>query len=343
MIGTAFLLAAALNVPTAQVVEKAEIRERSYPGRVVAIQRVDIVPQVSGEIREVCFRNGSDVRKGEVLYRLDPVKYEAAVKNAEARVAECRSALEYARSSYERHEKLIGTRAVSANAVDEARSQRNTAQASLAAAEAELITATNNLAHCTIVAAIDGKIGSTLKTAGNYVTAGSDPLVSLVQCDPIRVRFSVANRDLLDLFGSVTPASDEAIIRLRLSNGSDYPIAGHVEYSENAADEKTDTMQLYACFGNESRSLQAGGTVHVLMSAPRGAQRPAIPSTAVLHDVKGPYVWVVGEDRSVVRRDIARGDTDAEDGLMFVEKGLSVGETIVADGAHKVKPDSIIR
>lgn len=340
---TAVLLAAVLSLPTAEVVSKSDARTRTYSGRVVAIQRADITPQVSGEILEVCFQNGTDVRKGDVLYRLDAVKYAAAVRNAEAKVAECKANLSYAEISYERHRKLIGTRAVSVNAVDEALSQRDSARAALAAAEAELITARDKLAHCTIVAPIDGKLGSTQKTAGNYVTAGSEPLVSIVQYDPIRVRFSVSNSDLLDLFDGYAPAPEETVIRLKLANGSDYPAEGTVEYVENAADELTDTMQLYARFGNAGRALQAGGTVTVSLATKRGVLRPAIPVTAVLHDVRGPYVWTVAPDRSVSRRYIARGHVDAHDGLMFVEKGLKPGEVVVADGAHKVKADSTIR
>ena len=338
------LAAAALALPVAPVVEKADFHERTYPGRIVPIQRADITPQVSGEILEVCFENGAEVRRGDVLYRLDPVKYEAAVKNAEAKVIECKASVSYAELSYERHKRLVGTRAVSANAVDEALSQRDSTRASLAAAEAALLAARDDLAHCRIVAPIDGKAGSTMKTAGNYVTAGSGVLVSLVQLNPIRVRFAVSNRELLDLFGGAVPTSDEsAKVTLRLANGSTYPGEGHIEYSENAADELTDTLQLYACFDNENRMLAAGGTVSVTLSTTTGVKRPAIPVTAVLQDVRGPYVWVVNDDRSVTRRYIARGDLDSEDGLMFVEKGLSVGERIVSDGAHRVKADSVIR
>lgn len=338
------LVASALSLPVASVEEKADYHERTYPGRVVPIQRADITPQVSGEILEVCFENGAEVRRGDLLYRLDSVKYQAAVQNAEAKVAECKANLSYAELSYERHKQLVGTRAVSVNAVDEALSQRDSMRASLAAAEAALLAAKDELTHCRIVAPIDGKAGSTMKTAGNYVTAGSGVLVSLVQLNPIRVRFAVANRELLDLFGGAAPtADDSAKVTLRLSNGNAYPGEGHVEYAENEADEQTDTVQLYACFDNPNSMLSAGGTVSVTLATASGVRRPAIPVTAVLQDVRGPYVWVVRDDRSVERRYIARGDLDPEDGLMFVEKGLSVGERIVADGAHRVKTDTTVK
>ena len=108
-----FLLAAELVLPVSEVREVADHRAKSYPGRVVAIQRVDVIPQVSGEILEVCFKDGAQIKEGEVLYRIDPVKYEAAVKNAESKLTEMKANVKYAELSYERHKNLMETRAVS--------------------------------------------------------------------------------------------------------------------------------------------------------------------------------------------------------------------------------------
>ena len=124
-----------ITLPVAEVSEVADFQERVYPGRVVPIAQVNVVPQVSGEILEVAFENGALVKAGDLLYRLDPVKYEAAVKNAEAKVAECKSALGYAELSYTRHQKLVESRAVSQDAVDNALSARDSARAALAASE----------------------------------------------------------------------------------------------------------------------------------------------------------------------------------------------------------------
>ena len=109
----AILLAASITVPVAEVSEIADYKTRTYPGRVVPIAQVNVVPQVSGEILEVGFENGTRIKEGQLLYRLDSVKYEAAVKNAEAKVAECKANLSYAELSYTRHKKLLESRAVS--------------------------------------------------------------------------------------------------------------------------------------------------------------------------------------------------------------------------------------
>ena len=336
------LLAAELVLPVAEVVQKPDMRQKTYPGRVVPIQKVDVVPQVSGEIVEVCFADGATVKEGDSLYRIDPVKYEAAVKNAESKLTEMKANVKYAELSYERHKKLMETRAVSLDAVDNALSQRDSSRAAYAAAQAELVAAKDDLAHCTIVAPISGKLGTTLKTRGNYVGKGSETLVTLVQQDPIRVRFSVSNRELLEFFRARwTDGSDGVRIDLLLADGETTISGGTVEYMDNAADEQTDTVYVYTRFDNPDKLLRPGGTVGVTVSSKRGVMRPAIPPTAILQDTQGPYVWALDEAGRVHRRTVARGAAVGD--WLFVEKGLKLGERIVADGAHKVRKGDVVR
>ena len=336
-----FMLATAITLPVVDVAEVADFKTRTYPGRVVPVAQVNVVPQVSGEILEVGFENGTAIKAGQLLYRLDSVKYEAAVKNAEAKVAECKANLSYAELSYTRHKKLLESRAVSLDAVDNALSQRDSSRAAYAAAQAELISAKDDLKHCRIVAPIDAKIGSTAFTKGNYVTTSSGTLVTLVQYRPIRVRFSISNREYLEMFGGTTKSlREDGVVELVLADGRTYDEPGEIEYTENAADERTDTMQVYALFKNDSFNLKPGGTVTVTLTTKKGVLRPAIPPTAVLQDVQGPYVWVVGSDGRASRRTIARGDVSGD--WLFVEKGLKKGERIVGDGAHKVHKGMVV-
>ncbi len=333
---TAALSAAGITLPVAEVAERPHREVSVFPGRVVPVAQVDVVPQVSGEILEVCFANGAEVKEGDVLYRLDRVRYEAAVKNAESKVAECGAKASYAEHSYSRYRNLSGSRGVSQDEIDNSLALRDSSRAALAAAEAELVSARDDLKHCTVVAPISGRIGSTAKTKGNYVKAGGDALVSIVQLSPIRVRFSVSNREVLDVFGGdVAAHRNAAEVSVTLANGSSLAGRGEIEYAENAADSYTDTMTLYSLFENASLVLVPGGTVAVTLSPKEGVMRTAVPAPAVLQDTQGPYVWVVGPDGKAERRTIARGDL--EDGWVFIEKGLEKGERIVADGAHKVR------
>lgn len=341
---SSLLLAAELVLPITEVVERPDFRVSHYPAKVIPIAKVEVVPQVSGEIIEVAFQNGRHVKKGDVLYRLDPVKYEAAVKNAEAKVAECEANVKYADLSHDRHRNLVEARAVSLDAADNALSQRDKARAALVAAQAELVSAKDALNHTTIISPISGKLGSTLKTEGNYVTAGSSPLVTIVQLDPIRIGFAVSNREILDLMTASDGArrvKSDVSVKVTLANGKPLESEGELEYLDNESDESTDTLMVYARFANPVRQLIPGGTVSASVSSKAGVNRPAVPPTAILQDTQGPYVWVVGQDGLVERRSIARGDQVGD--WLFVEKGLAVGEKIVADGAHKVKRGMTIR
>ncbi len=337
---TAFIVSAqcvfGIVLPVAEVVERPHGEVSVYPGRVVPIAQVDVIPQVSGELLEVCFANGTEVKEGDILYRIDRVQYESAVKNAEAKVAECKAKTSYAELSYARHKKLLVTRAVSLDEADSALAQRDASRAALAAAQAALVAAKDDLKHCTVVAPISGRIGSTAKTKGNYVRAGGAALVSIVQLSPIRVRFSVSNREILDVFGGdVESRRGAAEVSITLANGNPLGESGEIEYAENAADSFTDTLTLFSLVGNKSRALVPGGTVAVTLAAKEPVMRRAVPATALLQDTQGPYVWVVGADGKAERRTVARGDLD--DGWVFIEKGLEVGERVVSDGAHKVR------
>ena len=336
------LCAAELSLPVGEVKTVPVFVERVYPARVVAIQRVDVVPQVSSEILEVAFENGAVVKEGQVLHRLDPVKYSAAVKNAEAKMMECKANVKYAELSYERHKKLLQTRAVSIDAVDNALSQRDSMRSAYAAAQAELDSARDDLNHCKIIAPISGKIGTTAKTKGNYVTAGSGSLVTIVQTAPIRVSFSMANRDFLEMFqAKLRNLKENAVIKLTLADGTEFDEPGTVEYFENVADEYTDTIKVFVTLNNKNRILKIGTTVQVTLTTKTGVERPAVPPTAVLQDIQGPYVWVLDDRGMAVRKTIARGDLKGDN--LIVEKGLKPGERLVIEGAHRVRKGMKIR
>lgn len=173
------MLGAAVTLPVEKAAEVVDFRARTCPAKIASVSEVSVTPQVSGEILEVCFANGQTVAKGDVLYRLDPVKYIAAEKNAEAKVAEAKARLEYAGMQAVRYGELVKTRAVPRDDYDRVCSQREVYTALLAAAEADLAAARDDVEHCTIAAPIAGRVGSTRLTEGNFVTRGGAELVKL--------------------------------------------------------------------------------------------------------------------------------------------------------------------
>lgn len=339
--GRSHAAAANITAYVAEVKELADFQTRTYPGRVTPVALANVRAQVSGEIIEVCFSNGSSVVQGQTLYRIDSVKYEAAVRNIEARVAECKANLLYAEQSHERHKRLIEARAVSRDAADSALAQRDTARAALAAAEAELVSARDDLKHCVIVAPVEGKTGTTAFTEGNYVKAASEPLVRIVRLSPIRVRFSMSNRDFLSMFGGCTDTlREDGDVALVLADGSRYAEKGTVEYVDNITDSRTDTICVYVLFDNGTGRLKPGDGVTVALSSRKGTKRIAVPQTAVLQDTQGAYVWLLDADSRAERRAVSRGNVSGE--WVFIEKGLSKGERIVVDGAHRVRKGMIV-
>ena len=329
---------AALTLPVAEVAGEVDDQAKTYPGRVVAMQRVDLAPEVSGEILEVCCADGALVKAGEVLFRLNPIKYKSALKNAQSKVAECKSRKLYADSNFARHEK---TKGVSQDAVDKARSDRDVAASALEAAEAELAVAEYNLAHCEVKTPISGKVGTIRLTKGNYASPEKGALVAITQITPIRVRFSISSADFLGMFqGRSGTLKEKAVVEVVLADGSTFGEKGEIDYTENIVNESTDTLPVYARFANAERVLRAGGTVGVKVSNRDGVKKPAVPPSAVMQDVQGPYVWVVGADGAVSRRSIVRGRQTGD--LLFVTSGLKVGERVVTDGTHKVASGDIV-
>ncbi|MBQ6102131.1 MAG: efflux RND transporter periplasmic adaptor subunit [Kiritimatiellae bacterium] len=310
---------------------------RTFSGRVLSPETVAVVAQVAGEVKEVCFEEGALLRKGDVLYRIDPVKYEAAAASARAQVAQAEASADYARKSFDRATALFGKKVASADDLDSATSAKAAAEAALDAAKAALVTAEDNLAHCTIVAPVDGKVGLNAATAGNYVSTASGPLCTIVRQDPVRVAFAPGARDYVSVFGGEKGLRELFDVRLRLADGSAYGAEGEVEFVGNAMNASTDTMPVYARFPNAEGILVPGATVKVEIRAKKGARYVSLPLTAVIHDGEGKgYVWMVGEHNVPVRRDVETGPATAT--YQTILSGLEEGEEVIVRGTQKIMP-----
>ena len=299
--------------PPAPVVEVGEvlavqdIQSRRYTGRVVSPATVSLVPRVASEILEVGFRDGDTVQAGQMLYRIDPVRYEAAVKNARGKVVQYKAEHAYARADLARNRSLFKKQAVSRDVLESAERTEQVAYGELLAAEADLVTAQDDLRNTRIVAPMAGRIGVTAFTAGNYVTTSSGTLVTLVRTDPVRVR---------------------------LADGTEYGTEGRVTIVDNTAEGRTDTVLVYAELANPQSRLVPESTVVVTLYRQTDSVVPAVPPSAVQHDVQGAFVYVVQEDDRVSLRRVTLGNLVGES--QAVLSGLDVHERVVTDGTHKV-------
>ena len=309
---------------------------RKFSGRVMSPDTVAVVAQVAGEVKEVCFTEGATLKKGDVMYRIDPVKYEAAVAAAKAQIAQATASADYARKSFDRATALFEKKVASADDLDSATSAKGTAEAALAAAEASLITAEDNLAHCTIVAPVDGKVGLNAATVGNYVTTASGALATIVRQDPVRVAFAPGSRDYLSFFGGEKGMRELFEVRVRLADGTLLDDVGEVEFVGNAVNASTDTMPVYVRFANPDGLLVPGASVKVEIQAREPKRYVSLPLTAVIHEGDKGYVWMVGENNMPVRRDIVPGPATAT--YQTILSGLEEGEEVIVRGTHKIVP-----
>ena len=323
-----------VGVAKAGVVDHNPVR--AFSGRVLSPETVAVVAQVAGEVKEVCFEEGALLRKGDVLYRIDPVKYEAAAASARAQVAQAEASADYARKSFDRATALFEKKVASADDLDSATSGKAAAEAALDAAKAALVSAEDNLAHCTVVAPVDGKVGLNAATAGNYVSTASGPLCTIVRQDPVRVAFAPGSRDYLSFFGGEKGLRELFDVRVRLADGSVYDGEGEVEFVGNAVNAATDTMPVYARFPNPDGLLVPGATVKVELQAREAKRYVSLPLTAVIRDGEGAYVWMVGAGNLPEKRVVVPGPATST--YQTILSGLEEGEEVIVRGTHKIMP-----
>ena len=208
--------------------------------------------------------------------------------------------------------------------------------AALLAAQAQLITAKDTLKNTKTVSPINGIAGVTAFTKGNYLTPSSGVLTSVIQINPIRVCFSMSTADYLELFGSENALKRLARITVTLPNGKPLREQGKVELINNAANVRTDSIQVYALFPNKTRKLIPGSTVSVTLEKIVSGKYPAIRPSAVMHDAKGSFVYVPDAKNIVTKRYISCGNINGD--YQLVTKGLKAGERVVINGTHKTMP-----
>ena len=323
-----------VGVAKARTVDYTSVR--TFSGRVLSPDTVAIVPQVAGTVVEVGFAEGATVAEGDPLYKIDPVKYEAAVAAAKAQVAQASATAEYARKSFDRAKALFDKKVASADDLDSASSASAAADAALAAAQASLVTAEDNLAHCTITAPVSGKIGLNAATVGNYVSTASGPLATIVKQDPVRVAFAPGAREYASAFGGEKGLRELFDVRVRLSDGTLRDEPGEIEFVGNEANAATDTMPVFVRFPNPAGLLVPGTTVKVEVKARKADSLVALPLGSVIHSGGEAFVWMVGENGMPVRRDVETGPATAT--YETIASGLEAGEDVVVAGTHKIMP-----
>lgn len=327
--------------PPAVPVTVARVTQETVPVRLRAIGNVEaystvaLKARVDGQIVEVNFKEGAPVRKGEILFRIDPRPYQAALRQAEANALRDAAARDQARSQERRYQELLDKNFISKEAYAQIRTNAETAAAVVRASQAALENARLNLEYCTIRSPLDGFVGKVLLQAGNLAKANDvNPLVVINQVRPIYVNFAVPEQDLPEVRKRMADGPLE-VAALPTDPGQPQP-SGRLIFVDNAVDPSTGTIRLRAQFDNQDAALWPGQFVNVSVRLYEQADALVIPSQAVQTGPDGQYVYVVSEEMTADVRRIAVTRTDGDRAI--VAKGLAPGERVVTRGQLRLGP-----
>lgn len=309
----------------------------SYIGRVEPIQDVQVRAQIDGYVQQVNFKEGSLVQVGDLLFSIDPERYEARVAVRKAEVGQAEATLDRAERYLKRLESS-DARAITQTDLDTARSDVMQGKATVKQAQANLRLAEIDLKHTRIYAPITGRIGRTVANVGDYVAPSLETLVRIVQMDPIRVAFSVTDKDYLALREKFQgkELQDAMRMRVRLPTGTVLDLTGMRDFEDNTMSVDTATLSVRVRFNNTQGLLIPDGYVTVLVDLAHPPKVPVVSQEAVLTDKDGSFVYVIDEKELAQPRRVQTGML--AEGLVAITSGVQVGDRVVIKGVQKVIP-----
>lgn len=325
------------EVDAAQVVTRSVNQWDEFTGRVAATDMVDIRPRVSGYIDRIAFKEGDQVKAGDLLFVIDPRPYRAAYDNAVAQVQRARGSAQLAEAQSRRGESLIKTGAISIDSLDTRNAALTQTSADVHAAEAALATAELNLGFTEVRSPIAGRVGRALLTLGNLVQTDQTVLTSVVSQDPVYVYFQPDERTFLsyrELARKGERAISENPVRIGLTSETGFPHAGTVNFVNNQVDPATGTITLRAVVPNPGGVFIPGLFARVQLSGRSGFKALLIDDKAVMTDQDRKYVYVVGPEDKATRKDIVVGGI--YEGLRIVQSGLDANDKVIVAGLQKI-------
>jgi RND family efflux transporter MFP subunit len=320
-----------------------------FTGRLEAVESVEIRPRVTGYIESVNFTEGSIVRKGDLLFVIDPRPYRAELSKAEAELARAVARSELSSSDVVRSEKLLDVKAVSREEYDQRLNAQRESQANVEAARAAVTAAKLNLEFTRVTSPINGRVSRAAVTAGNLVTGGSTSaqlLTTVVSIDPIYVAFEGDEQVYLKYTemarrGDRPSSRDSANpVLMALANEQGYPHRGEMTFVDNQVDSRTGTIRARASFDNKDGFLTPGLFARVKLLGHDSRRAVLVDDRAIGTDQSQKFVYVVDGENKVAYRSVKIGRLT--DGLRIVQSGLQAGETVVVNGLQRVQPGAVV-
>lgn len=319
-----------------------------FLGQLEAVERTDIRARVRGFLQKIAFKEGVEVKAGDLLYEIEPDTYQADVERARADVERAQAQLTLATAEAERGRVLSNRNAISPEEYQTRVANRDTARAALDQARAGLRNAEIQLGYARIHSPIDGRVGRTLVTLGNLV-GYSEPtlLTTVVRLDPVYVYFESSEREFLKYqelirAKAALPAADVRVpVFVGLADEQGYPHQGVIDYRDNRVDPGTGTITVRGTLSNPDRILTPGLSARVRVPIGQPRPRLLIPEVALSADQRGTYVLVVKDDDTVEPRLVTPGR--AENGLVIIDKGLEPNDRVVVSGLQRARPGTQVQ
>lgn len=324
------------TVSIQEIQEKNVIRSFEAPGRVVSQYRVDVLARIAGYLQKSFFKEGDYVKKGQVLFEIEPTEFSNASNVAAANVKNLKAQLDYAEKQLARAQELVAKDYIAKSQYDQMLSNRDALKAQLASAQAQYNDSTRNLGYTKVKSPVDGKVGIINVTIGNYVSPSSGALTTINSTNPIYVTFPLDSADFQALSTSDKEANTNRKAEILLSGGIKYDLDGVQDFQDNKVDVSTGTVTMRATFQNPNDQLIHGEFVTVKLYANKPVNVPIAPVTAVLENQAGKYVYKIDENDLPQLTYVKTGE-QTEDNWIITE-GLQKGDKIVLEGLQKVVP-----
>jgi RND family efflux transporter MFP subunit len=332
-------------VTVAPVLQRDIAESDEFSGRLEAVDHVEIRPRVSGYIKRLTFTEGREVRKGEVLFEIDPRPYQAELDRAQAQLEQARTAAELAARDVGRAQKLVNVQAISREEFDSRTSAEANGSAAVRAAEAAVETARLNLSWTLVRSPIAGRVSRAEVTAGNLVQAGPPDatlLTTVVSLDSMYLYFDSDEQTYLRYSGRAAAAGNRGWrdarfpVYLGLANETGFPHEGHLDFVDNAIDPASGTIRTRAIFSNRDRRFTPGLFARVKLVGSKRAPALLVRDAAIGTDQDRKFVLVLGKGDSVQYRAVEIGPL--ADGLRIVRSGVQAGDKVVVTGLMRVRP-----
>jgi membrane fusion protein (multidrug efflux system) len=326
------------------VVQKGVSQSFEFVGHIKAVDKVELRARIEGFLEKVLFREGQDVKAGELLYQIEKVQYEALVEQAKANLAAAEAESTNAKLQYSRQLDLSKKQFSPQSVVDQDQAAMDTAAAKIMQAKAALKQAEVNLDYTDIRAPINGRIGRTAYTMGNLVNPASGILATIVSQDPIYVLFPISVRDLETIREARRKEGgglNKIEILIRLANGQQYAHPGIWNFTDPQVDEQTDTLIMRATIPNPEGTLADGQVITAIIRERKEEPRLVVPQTALQVDQSGYYALVVNGEHKVETRRLKTGPNIGTD--VVVLSGVQEGDKVIVDGIQKVRPGQVVQ